>query len=352
MRVALGLRTRGWRPAILSLMPPVGYAPQLRAGGVPVGTAGLTRGRPTLDGWQRAYGYARAWRPNVMCAFLYHAVVLAATLAPLVRAPLVGSIRDPSFGSPRRLRTAGLLHRFGPLRRVVANSDTIAADLRGRGIFRDDALEVIPNGIVVGDRPRLAHAERAALRSGLGVDDDEFLWLFIGNFQAPKDHPNLLSAFAELRRREHRTQLRLVGLGEPSAELRLQLGALAPHAVHLGERGDVLDLLECADALVMSSSSEGVPNVILEAFSVARPVVATSVGGIPELVQPGRNGFLCPARDSMALADTMERLLRLAPAERARLGCAGRELVTGRYAMEAVLDRWESVLHSSLRAPA
>jgi glycosyltransferase involved in cell wall biosynthesis len=91
----------------------------------------------------------------------------------------------------------------------------------------------------------------------------------------------------------------------------------------LGERDDVAELLASSDVFVLSSRAEGLPISILEAMAAGLPVVATRVGGIPELVVDGETGFLVPAGDAPARADALRRLVE-DPALRERLGAAGR----------------------------
>ena len=98
--------------------------------------------------------------------------------------------------------------------------------------------------------------------------------------------------------------------------------------------GDVADLLARADVFVLSSTSEGLPLSILEAMAAALPVVASSVGGVPEAVEDGETGLLVPPRDPVRLAAALERLL-VDPALRRRLGANGRARVLERFGLEA-----------------
>lgn len=346
VRVALSLRKRGLELDVLSLMPPVGYVNELEEAGIPVHDLGLARGRPEARALLEAARVVRARRASVVCCFLYHATLLGTAAARLGGCHrVVSSIRDPSFGGPRRLRLAGGLTRLGLVEAVVANSRRVGDSLRASGMFREGALRVIPNGLELPTQ-RLDPAARAALRASLGIGEREFFWLHVGNFQAPKDHPNLLEGFARARQARPEARLRMVGLGVPPPHVAARMAAedLREAAAHLGERRDVPSLMEAADALVLASSSEGLPNVIMEAHAARTPVVATDVGGVRELLTPRRSGLLVPPRRADALGDAMVEMMEVSPEERARWAGEGRVHVEANYTIERVTDAWEALL--------
>ena len=107
-------------------------------------------------------------------------------------------------------------------------------------------------------------------------------------------------------------------------------------------------LLDAADALVLSSRHEGLPNVVLEALTAGKPVVSTDVGGVRELVEHGVSGYVVPARDPRALGQAMRRLMDLDPAARQAMGRAGQDRVRQRFDLERVTDRWEQLFERAL----
>lgn len=111
----------------------------------------------------------------------------------------------------------------------------------------------------------------------------------------------------------------------------------------LGLRDDMAELYGASDALVLSSAWEGMPNVVLEAMASAKPVVATAVGAVPEIVSDGETGFVVPPGDHAALAGAMERMMGLAPEERRAMGETGRRVVRERHSVESVVEAWEAL---------
>jgi len=202
----------------------------------------------------------------------------------------------------------------------------------------------------------LGRPERAVTVIPNGVDTDFFspdpegvgplrkAVLCVARFCEDKDHLTLLNAFAQVQRRIADAELWLVGDGP------LQ-GRVERAAAHIADSGrikfysarpDLRPFYRQASVLALSSVREGLPNVILEAMASGLPVAATAVGGIPEVVEQGRTGFLSPSGDADALADNLIRLLsdeqtRLAMAASAR-GVAEKE-----YSMAAMVTRHEEL---------
>ena len=98
----------------------------------------------------------------------------------------------------------------------------------------------------------------------------------------------------------------------------------------------------------MSSAWEGMPMVLLEAAAAGLPIVATKVGGNHEVVRDGESGYLAPPRDSTALAQAMQRLMRLSPEERRTMGERGREHVRTHYGLQRVAEQWEGLYRELL----
>jgi colanic acid/amylovoran biosynthesis glycosyltransferase len=157
----------------------------------------------------------------------------------------------------------------------------------------------------------------------------ELLW--VGRLAPAKGIPVLLDACAALRARGVAFRLTLVGGGELESWVRDRLRAdgLVDHVVLAGWRTaeQIRDLLDRARGLVVASFAEGLPVVIMEAMARERPVVATRIAAIPELVETGVTGWLVPPARADALADAMNALLQSTTTELARLGSAGRERI-------------------------
>jgi glycosyltransferase involved in cell wall biosynthesis len=199
---------------------------------------------------------------------------------------------------------------------------------------------VIANGIETANF--LPNPERrAVMRAATGVTEQDFVWIAVGRLAPAKDYPNLLRAFAQVPD----AQLWIAGAGDPSYtnELRAHARELGIESkVHwLGARQDVPSLLDAADAFVLASAWEGMPLALGEAMAMAKPVVATNVGGIAQLA--GSTSWLVPAGNSGALAERMARMMALSDKDRLKIGEAARARIQEQFSMEAKAREWEAI---------
>lgn len=213
---------------------------------------------------------------------------------------------------------------------IVAVSADEAASIRASGIVPAERLHVVPNGI--DPAPWLAAAPLA--RASLGVPEDAPLALVVGLLNAAKGQDLALAMLAEPACRT--LVLLVAGHGADRAALEREAAALgvADRVRFLGWRDDVPRLVRTCDFVLLPSRWEALPYAVLEAFAAGVPVVATPVDGARELLAGDRTGRLAAAIEARALAVAAGEFLALAPAERAALGRAGRELVLARHTTE------------------
>jgi glycosyltransferase involved in cell wall biosynthesis len=277
-----------------------------------------------------------------LISFVYQANVLGRISGRLASVPtVVSSIRNEHFGG--RTREAVLRGTDGLATVTTTNSTRAAKSLIDRRVVPANRLVVVPNGLDT-SLYRTDASRRATVRAAFGLRDDEFLWLSVGRLHDQKDHASLLRALARLT--PLRPTLAIAGDGplrESLETLAAQL-QIDPPIRFLGLRTDVPDLLRAADGLVLSSAWEGSPNVILEAMAAAVPVVATEVGGVPELVRTGETGVVVPPRNTYALAEAMRSLMTLPAAERQVLGARAREVVEREHSLDAMRTSWFATL--------
>lgn len=307
--LARGLRRRGVQTRVLVLFGGGPNEQVLRETGIPVIPLGFaTR---TRAGWRmplvnavafaRLVRHLRRSRPDILHAFLFHGYVPGAAAARLARVPVfvagrrnLGEISD----GHRLLRALeGAATRAADL--VIANAQAVAHTTQQREHVPARKVAVIYNGL---PGSAFESAPPAAITTPWPVV------LCVANLRPVKGHRFLLDAIARLRNEGLRTTLLLAGDGTQRAILQDQAHRLGIDAQFLGVRTDVPALLARADAVVLPSVREGMSNAVMEAMAAGRPVVATAVGGTPELLG-GDRGILVPPKDAHALATALRRVL-------------------------------------------
>ncbi len=218
--------------------------------------------------------------------------------------------------------------------RYVTPSECARRELLAYGYYGPDRVRAIPNGVeVLPDDP----AARGRIRAELGLGAAPVV-ISTSRFHPQKGVRHLVDAFALLRASSPAARLVLVGDGaeRPDLEGQAQQLGLGDSAVFTGFRKDVADLLRAADLFALPSLGEGHPNGALEAMAAGLPVVASGVGGVPDVVVDGETGLLVPPCEAAPLRDALARLIA-APDLAARLGRAGRERVRERFSLERTL---------------
>jgi glycosyltransferase involved in cell wall biosynthesis len=301
-----------------------------------------------LRGLMYAAAETRRFHPDVLHGNNFHGNLMARFLGIAYRKTrVVSTIHNVYEGAwPRMLAyrlTDGMSahtiavseaarERYVRLRAVPAQKCGVIAN----GV---DAVEFAPNA------PRRMYM-RTLMSAG-----EKFVWLAVGRLAPAKDYPNLLRAFAKVREANGEAELWIAGDGAEkyARELRLQADVLrlSESIQWLGLRRDVAALLDAADGFVLASAWEGMPLALGEAMAMAKPVVATSVGGVHELL--GEGGKLVEAGNSAALADAMVADMRMNEEERTQMGEAARVRVAEQFSIDAKAEEWERVYRAIRR---
>lgn len=321
------------------------FAAALEAAGLKVARVEEVDSRWDWRGMLGTWLKLRALRPQVMhihhvwpAADRYLAMLARAAGVPhlVVTEHIVGQSHSDGQRALKRYE----LDRADAVTAVCGAIATTLVD--DYGVSRE-RVRVVPNGAEIPDEARetpLAKAWRDRFHASLIRP----LWVVAGRLETQKGHTVLFDALAEVWKRGLDFTLAVAGDGalRGALEQRAQEVGLAPKIRFLGQLDDVGPLFAAADAVVLPSLWEGLPLTLLEAMVRSRPVIATQVGGVPEVLDHGVNGQMVPPGDAMALADALESYHR--KTDRAiRLGRAGGELVRTEYTWQAVVDGFEAV---------
>jgi glycosyltransferase involved in cell wall biosynthesis len=280
---------------------------------------------------------------------------VAALLAGRRRPPIVvhtfhGHVLRGYFGPVRSL-VFRLLERWlaAHTTALIAVSPQVRDDLVDLHVAPPERFAVIRLGIELDERVNGAQNGRLESRRYLGIPPDRFAVGWIGRMTAVKRTDDVLIAFKRLRDEGVDAVLCLVGDGPDRVQLERrahELGVMRD-TLFLGYQEDVAPFYAAFDALVLPSSNEGTPVSAIEALAAGRPVVATRVGGVPDVVEEGKDGFLVEPGATDELADRLGQLAR-DPELREQMGRAGRERVLPRYAVDRLVDDVDRLYRSLL----
>lgn len=278
-----------------------------------------------------------AKRARVVVAHGSSAVVACAIATIGTSVPFVyRNIGDPSYWLDTPRRRAQMRWLLGRARAIVALWEGSAGALRS---FSRGALDVrvIPTGVPERLFPEVDPATRDAARRSLGVGDHGPVAVYVGSLSSEKNVAAAVAAVASIPDAE----LLVVGDGPDRARLEAVANAQAPGRIRfVGSRERPREEIAAADVLVLPSHTEGIPAVLIEAAFSGLPVVASAVGGIPEIVEHGSTGFTVPPGDVAALADGIRR----AAADGAALGTAARRRCLERFEIGVVASAWDELL--------
>lgn len=356
----LCLHSKGVRHVVISLMDSGKYGPVLQAAGITVYCLGLNPRKPSLFKLYGLIKLIRDERPDVVQTWMYHADLLggiAARLAGIKR--VFWGIRMSSLekGKSTRLtlwivRLCALLSSWLPEAIICCANKalTVHASIG----YAAAKLRVIPNGYdLTCFKPDVAAGEQ--VRHELGLCENELVIGKVGRFDPLKDHFNLLDALALVAEQQIHFRCLLVGKGlsPDNAVLvaRIVKLGLQDRLLLLGQRTDIPAVMNALDLHVLSSLSEGFPNVLAEAMACGTPCVSTDVGDALEII--GDAQACCPAQDAQALAGLIVKLAQewqQAPSAWHCRKVVSTQRIEERFSIEAMVEAYQVCWFGEVRS--
>lgn len=346
VQLAMGLKERGIECVVLYFIKPSFLVDRLHAAGIQTLRVDKRRRVDPEFVWKLRQAI-RQWAPDVLHCYSFTAELwgaIATRLLPASERPtLITSVRGTyEWYSANQWR---MKHWASQRSQGIISNSREGAEYAARQMgLPMSRFSIVHNGVEVPEPPADAVA---ALRKeytapppdGQADAPFETLLLFVGRLVEHKNLPRLLDAFGRVAAERPHVRLLLVGGGplHDTLAARIRDLKLDERALLLGERSDVAALMKAADLLVAPSLREGMSNVILEAMALGLPVLATRVGGTPEVIEDGRHGVLVDPTDTQALADAMLQLID-DPVRRQAIGQAGRQKVLEQYSPPAMVS--------------
>ncbi|MDJ0757883.1 MAG: glycosyltransferase [Woeseiaceae bacterium] len=296
--------------------------------------------------WLRLYRHFRRTKPAIIHTFNEGALIYA---YPAAKAAGVGAVVHAEHG--RLAQDEGALlrkmrvHMTRNSTCVVAVSDAICDVLRAEGVEAPKIVKII-NGIDTDEFG--SHVNRQKIRSKLGIEVDDWVAGTVGSLTPQKNHELLIRAVSNCPD----VTAVIAGAGELDSQLQALADSLgvADRVRFIGRTDNVPEFLDALDVFVLPSRTEGTSLALLEAMASRLAVVATSVGGNPNVVEDGVTGILTPSEDVGALIKALAELKGDSEKRRA-MGERGRERVKEHYDFEKTVKEYESLFLNAAGRP-
>ena len=330
------------------------FLADVQALGIPVTEFPITSlaNRSTFTWMRKLVHFLREEKIDLVHSFDYYTNLFAIPAARWAGVPVVIASRRNLAHNRSTFERAALGGACRLADGIVANS-RVAAGVATGGADADSAkVAVIYNAINPGDFRTAAY--NPELRTELNLPVTAMIVGVLAALRPEKGHRTFLRAAAQVAAgwNQPRRELRFVLVGEGSEQMALQILArelgISDRVIFAGDRRNVADWLGALNVIVSPSDAESLPNAVLEAMASARPVVATRVGGVPEIVEEGATGLLVPPGDSGAMAAAILNLVSNEGLCR-RMGAAGRARIEQDFRPERAKERLEIFYDRLLR---
>lgn len=341
VEVAVRQAARGAQVTIGCLSLAGSHARDLEARGVRSIEFPIARSLLSVASMRRILALARYLRHqkfDVVHTHDLYSNLFAVPAAWLARVPRIFSSRRDLASwywyTPRNRRILRFVQNLSD--KVVANSQGVKDYLVTKERFRADHVVVIRNGVdyarfqLGGDRHRTL----------LGMRPEHFVFAMVANMHVhTKGHLVLIDAAQLARQQIQDFRFALVGDGELRKEFEaiIEAKGLQEYFVFLGARSDIPQILASCEGGILTSHAEGLPNAVLEYLAAGKSIIATSVGGVPEVIKSGRNGLLVPPNNAAALSDAIVRMVSDRPLARS-LGDQARQDARDNFSFDKLLD--------------
>lgn len=297
---------------VVSLMDEGKYGSLLEENGIKVYYLNMKPNSISLRGLIKLYRIIRKIKPDVVQTWMYHADLIGGIVSRLAGITnVVWGVHHTTLvkGESKRstiiiAKMNAILSRFVP-KKIIYCAEKSREVQESIG-FKQSKAVVVANGYNI-SKFRSSDEDRISFREELSIGDEVFLIGHVGRYDPLKDHQNLIEAIAKLKSKDKKIKVVLVGtnLDDRNKELSKKISNynLTNDFILLGKRNDIATVMNGFDLFVLSSSSEGFPNVLAEAMACGTPCVTTDVGDAAVIVGP--TGWVAPPREPQALANAI-----------------------------------------------
>jgi glycosyltransferase involved in cell wall biosynthesis len=282
-------------------------------------------------------------KPMILHSHLFHANFLGRIIGKICGVPIIiSTIHNIDFGGKLREKLLRYTDKFHDV--TIAVSQTVADTMVKKGVVSKEKIRIIYNGIEDKKMEIDKNISRKKISKELGISNEKFILISVGRLTKQKGYPYMIDAMQILKQNFDLIWI-ILGEGEERTNLEKEIQAknLQKHIFLLGNVENVEEYLNASDIFVMPSLWEGLPLSLLEAMAASLPVIATRVGGIPEVITDGINGFLVAPRSSQELAKKIKYVLNLPSDTREKIVKIARETITHKFSLNKMINEYQKL---------
>jgi len=310
-------------------------------------------GRESFWGWLssiialiRLFPYLIRIRPTIIHSFLFRANILARIAGYLTGIPIIISSIRVMGGEKKYFHYVEMITSF-MVDHYVTVSESVKRYIIDKSKISAEKISVIYNGVNFKGQH---DSQEKNPKMPFKIEDKDRILMTVGRLHKQKGHCYLIQAVSKVRKEFPKVKLLLTGEGEEENNLKKLVKSLdlTNKVIFAGLSSDIEEILPIAELFILPSLWEGFPNALLEAMAAGKPVVATQVGGIPEIVVHGETGVLIPPRDTDALAIAIIDLLQN-KLKAKNMGEAGRIRAGKRFSIYKMIEKTENLYQELLK---
>lgn len=339
IKLATFLKTRDNDILIVSLLPKSDLDIQIPEPGIKVVYLKTWRCNLLLN-LRQLHRSIKDFNPEVVIAFMFIAIIVARLLKLLFDFTLVSSIRAAEI--PRKW--------YIPFKFTSALDDVVVYNANSSKLAFESQGLVKKEGVVINNAISIPTSSG---HDFLEFENKPFVWVCVAHFRIEKDYLTLFKALGLLKNKNFR--INIIGhLFDQQWPFKVVEQLKIQDKVNLmGFKSNATDYLQESDAFVVSSFTESMPNAILEAMANEKPIVATAVGGVTDLINASKSGFCYKLGDEYELASRMSDVMNMSDRQRTLLGQNGRKYVESNFSEAIVMEKWMHVIdqYSNIKKP-
>ena len=288
-------------------------------------------------------------KPRILHSFLFHSIFLGRIVGRFCKVPIiVSSIHSEYMGGFLRNRLLRITNSLDDVVTIV--SQKAAETMIKLKTVSANKLLVIYNGIDLNKFIFQDKKVKEEIRKELNLKKDDKVLISVGRLFEAKGYPYLIEAIKILKKKHPDIKLLVLGDGPEGKKIKEHIKELKleKNILLLGQKESISEYLNASDVFVMSSLWEGLPIALLEAMAGGLPVVATRVGGVPEVVEDVKSGFLVELKNPRGLAEKIVKMLEMSEEERRKMGERGRKIVEKKFSIERMIKEYENLYQKLL----